>query len=283
MPIKTRGATLLELLLLLGIGGLMFVLGLRMYQSYQASFQIQQLRANVDQLFNAASNYYRANCANGDFAPNPPDVLSPYPAPASGLVYPYTTFYPVPINNALIAKGFLTDWFPANSYVDPSGGESGYIVQLIPRMVASSGSMYVNACVVIRPGTRCVKVNSAIMRTAQATVFSWVIQVSVKIKKTSAINAIAAVAGAECVSGLSSLGNNTVDLCPSSNANRDYVVWTRTPSYGAIIKPGVLNMPMQGLRDFTYQYTHDKNYEMNDGYSTTTIPPQAPVYYLCGG
>jgi type II secretory pathway pseudopilin PulG len=282
---QQQGATLLEVLLGMAIAGAILVLGIRLTQSLQNTQQLEQLRYNIDQLFQAASNYYKANCASGDFSPTPPDVLSPYPRSTStGISYPpaLTSYFRIPVVGKLIGDGYLTNWSPANPMVDNTGGESGYIVQLNPIVL---NTISANACEVVRKGIRCVKTTpTSTIPTNQATIVTWTIQVAVKVKPASKARAYAAVLGADCVSG-ESVGSvpTTVDACPSANPAANYLVWKRTPSATTLKNASVLNATLPQLQQFNLQYTHDVNYELNSGYSTTTSPSQAPVYYLCGG
>lgn len=280
-----QGATLLEVMLVMGMAGIIFILGLKMIQSYQNTAQLEQLRYNVDQLFQAASNYYKANCAAGDFAPNPHDVLSPYSPPgATGIVYPpaTTSNFPVSIVSKLINDGYLTNWAPSNAIVDNTGGESGYVVQLNPMIL---NGVAANTCVVIKNGTRCVKTTpTSTIPVTQGVIVTWAVQVAVKVSQTSKIGAYKALLNADCISGeTSGLSPVTVDVCPSANPKHNYLVWKRSPSSAELKDVSVLNPSLSLLRQFNLQYTHDENYELNSGYSTTTTPAQAPVYYLCGG
>jgi len=289
------GVTLLELMLVLSISGLVFVMGIKMYQAFQNTLQLQELSYNVDELFEAAGNYYRANCAAGGFSPNPPSFLSQFPVNTAQTSYPPTASYPVSIVANLLATGYLNsqNWPPANPVVDPSGGESGYLVQLNP--IVSTVSIPVNACVVLTPGTACLPITSGNLTSpnnayaavpgttipsTQAQVVSWVVQVAVKVQPQSKIAAYAAATGADCLSDSASPG--TVDPCSLGNGSHRYLVWSRLPS-AALKKTTVFSYSMQLLKQYNLMYSHDQYYEMNAGYSATTNPAQAPVYYLCGG
>lgn len=313
------GATLLEVILVLGIIGVVFVMGVNVYRSFQNTFQTQQVIYNVDQLFEAAANYYKANCAAGSISPNQPDFLSPYQAVSTGAVtYPPAAdaYYPISIVSVLLANGYLQNWHPANPLVDPSGGESGYIVQLNP--IVSTAPVPVNACVVITPGTPCLPITPAniaspgqaysaaptsTVPTTQAQVVTWVLQVAVKMKPQSKIAAYAALLGADCMSDNLTVQGNcpggkpskrpcpiktvTTIVSPCSQASakgsHNYLVWARIPTLATLKKNSVFSTSMQSLKQYNLMYTHDVNYEFNQGYSRTTSPAQAPVYYLCGG
>ncbi len=279
------GMTMLELLLILVVAALLAIFSLKSYQAYENFVQLQQLRYNVNQLLEAAAGYYQANCATGGFSPNPPSFLSPYPNSGLGLTYPPATtdYFSVSINSILEPTGYLDNsWNPSNPLVDPSGGESGYVVQLNP-LVASG--VTVNACVVLTPGTECVVTTPvSTVPAGQAQMVTWSLQVAVKIKNLSQIKNVVAALGATCISGQTAGSSPaTVDPCPSVNASQNYVVWTRIPSYATVQKSSPFIASMFLLKQNNLQYTHDQNYEMNAGYSTTTTPSQAPVYYLCGG
>ncbi len=295
-PVRpARGATLLEILLVLGIGGLFVTVGIQLYQAIENMFHIQQLHLNVDQLFQATANYYKANCAAGDFSPNPPGFLSPYRSSTGTLPYPpaVTNVYPVSITSTLLAKGYLENWQPTNPLVDSTGGESGYLVQLNP--IVSTTAIPVNSCVVTTAGQACLPITKAnnaspttaysrvsgyTIPTSQALIVTWVIQVAVKITPQTKIGSFASILGADCMSDSSSPGK--VDTCAQGNSSHLYLVWSRMPSF-AFQKSSVLSPSMQLLKQYNNMYTHDAYYELSSGYSTTTSPVQAPVYYLCGG
>lgn|GEM_PF-6463872 len=273
-----KGATLLEVLLVLAVIGLLFTMGIKIYQSFQNTLQLQAIKDNVDQLFDAASSYYKANCATGDFSPR------------GSVSYPPATPYAVSIPNVLLQDGYLMNWNPANAFVNSTVGDLGYVVQLNP--VVLTRPITVNACVVLNPGTSCVPVTPANVShpstpysatptssipTAQAQVVFWTVQVSVAIQKTKLV-AYASILGADCISG--SMINGVVASCSGMNPGL-YAVWTRSAS-SSIKKNSIFTPSMQLLQQYNLQYTHDRNYEFNSGYSTTTAP-LAPVYYLCGG
>lgn len=290
-----NGATLLEIMLALSIAGLFLVMGIKMYQSLQNTFQLQALRYNADQLLEAASNYYKANCAAGSISSTPPVFLSPYPSNTGTVSYPpaTTSYFPVSISSKLLADGYLANWYPSNPVVDASAGESGYVVQLNP--IVSTFSLPVNACVVTVPGQPCLPITNAngssptqaysgtpggTIPMTQALVVSWVVQVAVKVTPQSKIGAYAALTGADCMSDTSSAG--TVDPCVVGNSSHQYLVWVRIPS-AALNKQSVFSASMPLLKQFNQLYSQDPNYQFNSGLSATTSPAQAPVYYLCGG
>jgi len=268
-------------------------MGIKMYQALQNTLQLQDLRYKVDQLFEAAGNYYNANCAAGSFSPTPPFFLSPLPTSSGTLTYPPTAPFPVGIAGTLQGVGFLQNWQPANPVVDASAGEAGYLVQLNP--VVSTTPIPANACVVLAAGSACLPVTAANIATpskaysaasgtsiplSQAVVVTWAVQVAVKVQPSSKIAAYAALAGADCMSDSSSAG--TVDACTVGNPSHQYLVWSRIPSV-AVSKNTIFSSSMQLLKQYKQMYVADPNYAMNSGYSTTSTPAQAPVYYLCGG
>lgn len=279
------GATLLELMLVIAISALLLAFGLKMYRIYQMTWQIQQLRYNVDQLFQATRDYFRAQCAQGDLAPQPANFLSPYARNSQGMAYPPQAAHPLAIATTLLEQGYLSHWQPANPLVDASGGEDGYVVQFNPQIFSA---IPVNACVVVASGSAChfspelTTPPLAAIPASQAAAVYWIMQVAVKINKSSDMAAYLPALGADCVSGESSDSSSlTVESCPSSNETQDYLVWTRAPS-AALHKNSIFSGMLSVLRQMNLQYTHDQNNEFNAGYSTSN-PKQAPVYYLCGG
>lgn len=288
-----QGATMLEIMLVLSVVGLLFVMGIKMYEQFQITLALQRLQYNVDQLFEAAANYYQYVC-NPNTASQQTGTAEFYPSTLNGT--PLSTPRAIPISG-LIAAGFMENWQPYVSMVNPAGGESGYVVQINPNFSStpSTTPIPVNTCVVVTPGTACVPITannvstptkaysaapSAQIPATQAQMTPYVIQVAVNITPKSKIGGYKAVLGATCISGMN---NGVVDPCPSANANKDYLVWTRSPSAISIKKGPIFSSFGPMLKEFKLQYTHDQNYELNSGYSTATSPSQAPVYYVCGG
>jgi len=117
----------------------------------------------------------------------------------------------------------------------------------------------------------------------QALVVTWAVQVAVKVPPDK-VEAYAGILGPDCMSDSSSGGSEavTVDACAKGNSSHQYLVWSRIPSYD-FKKSSIFSTSMQLLKQYTKMYTQDPNYAYSSGYSTTTNPAQAPVYYLCGG
>jgi hypothetical protein len=158
---RHAGVTLLEALLVLAIGISFVLLGLRQYNSYRLDADIMQLNANIDTLFQAAANYYKANCPKGK-------ALDPTIATGSTKTLNITT--------DLLTPRFLESTFPiASPLVDSSAPGGGYAVQFnkstAPRMQQ----------VCANPPT-C----SSLTSDQIGTVVFWKIQVSVHLLNTSA-------------------------------------------------------------------------------------------------
>jgi type II secretory pathway pseudopilin PulG len=290
-----KGITLLEMMLVISIIGFLIIASVKMYQQLQNMLALKQIQENVDQLFEAAANYYQATC-------DPVTPAARYQTPITGA--PPTAPFNISITGELLAKGFLENWRPNNPLVNPAGGESGYLVQFnpststtpIPVTVCSGptvGSpqpskppypcLAITSTNLLQPTRAYSGTPSAQIPTAQAKVVTIVIQVSVFIRPQSKIGGYGAILGATCISGLT---GSTVDPCSAPNPSRTYLVWARIPS-AISIKRGSLFASFRPLvKEFQLQYTHDQNFELNSGYSTSSsssAPLQAPVYYLCGG
>ncbi len=288
---------------MLSIAGLLLVASVKTYQSLQSTFQLQAVKYNIDQLLEAASNYYKANCAAGDFSPNVPGFLSPY-STKGNVSYPpgSTSYYPVSISSTLLSQGYLQDWHPTNPNVDAMEGESGYVVQLNPMLSSTSGiTLPVNTCVVTTTGQACLPITNAnitapsraysgavndTLSPYQAIVVTWQVQVAVKINPQSKVTADASFLGADCMSDSS--GTGTVDPCSVGNSSHKYLVWSRIPS-ASLRQGSIFSASLPALKQFKEQYTQDPYYQYNGAlnstyqYNNSSTANQAPVYYLCGG
>lgn len=74
------GATVLELLLVLAVFSVLLALGVKQYTMYKQSADFEQIKYNVDVLFQAMSNYYYANCENNtifNIASTTPYLITP--------------------------------------------------------------------------------------------------------------------------------------------------------------------------------------------------------------
>lgn len=251
---RQRGVSLLELMLALAVASLLIVLGLRMYQSFTVDQEAMQLQANVNTLFLAAGNYYRANCIQ--YKDSTGTVTK------AGALDPSVTTSDVAVPvSTLVSSGFLNQWSPPpNSLVDTSDPTTEYIVQFnlisAPRNQCTVGTG-INQC------TQTVQVGTWNNRQ---------IQVSVHMKNASMYQSML---GADCTSTVSSGGK--VSAC-SADAPGNYLVWTRLSNFAAPEITTDFWPSSPSLEQFNQMYTTYPITTLTSGYIDVNTQ-----YFLCGG
>lgn len=65
-----RGAGLLELMLVMVIGALIIIVGIKQYQGFNRNTHITQMTEEANMLLSATKDYYRQNCVNQLLGPN---------------------------------------------------------------------------------------------------------------------------------------------------------------------------------------------------------------------
>lgn len=253
-----QGMSLLEVMLVLAIGSGIIVLGLRQYESLKRDSDASQLLYNVDQIFQAAADYYQANCRRQI------DPLTGLAVGTAGTLDPDYT--PQPTNPYsisvadLISGGYLTAKLPSNPLVNESGSNGGYVVQFnlvtpVPdrTVVTSSGST--------------VKLGQIIM---------WRIQVAANLKNATTATSYKNILRADCLSAPSATGT-AISPC-SDGVSGTYVVWERLPSFAVPESNSNLWMTNATVKKFNQLYqTYPMLYLM--GLPTSYYPQQN---YLCG-
>jgi len=258
-PRRQKGATLLETMLALAIGGFILVLSLKFYQSFNLKSQLALVQFNVDQLFAAMSGYYRANCGTAAFSPA---AASPQVVPIVGTLDAYV-------------PGFK--WQPVNPIVFGSGvGSTGYVTQF---SMTTNTPVTVNDCVVLTPGTPCLPESKSLPST-QAQSVVWTMQVSVKLANANNATGYYASMGADCTSALVT-GKTYVHPC-IDGVSGPYLVWMRLPSMASPTASSILWPTMPLVKQFNLQYTHDQMYELMPG-TVDELTGQTMRNYLCGG
>lgn len=259
MQKNQRGVSLVEALLVLIIGASILFFSLRQYEVFRRDADVQQVQANVDMLFLAMTQFYRANCygqvnpATGALTPgrlNPAHSSSPLPGPVH-----------IDINADLVGGGYLSDDVPfpisplVDNSADPNDKFSGYVVQF--NSAQSTRTM-----------------NGTI-----GTVVIWKPQVAVKIKDPDLTSQYLYLLGGNC---LSSASGNIVTPCPTSGSTTGTdVVWERMPSLASSEANSTLWPLRAVLNQFTQMYTtHSTAYLLTRGGLT---PANQTQYYLCGG
>ncbi len=293
---REKGVSLLELMLVFAIIASMAVFGLRLYSQYRFQLQESQLLANINQLFQAANNFYWANCRL---------TLDESGASAStGLLDPTmisANTYNLSLTNNLILKGFLDSqsWKPLNPLVDTPAPnkDKNYYVQfnrVIDPVTTTDPTMNAKACVGSTNPPSCDVTKGAALDPSQtpgalsSVSVKWNVQVAVKLstKLTKAQwTQIKNDLGAQCISSLSL---TSVLPCVPTPAENGFVVWQRSISY---LNPDIssdLWISEHNLRQFANQYTNDPMAGLSGVSKETYISSQAKNWYnaqnyLCGG
>lgn len=267
---KQQGVTLLETMLVLAIAATVVIMGLRMYQSFKLDQEIQQVKYNVDVIFQGLTNFYRANCiqyAQYKAAGVTTGVLDP-----DSSTTPLTDPYPIDIDkdlNNTKSAVFIPQWpFNPNALVDSSAGNNGYITQFN----RSTQNRTVRMDTATPPTTNTV-----------GTIYQWRAQVAVQISRPADAAMLRGVWDADCLSTASGktvtpCSKSTTTICPASGC---YAVWERLPSFATPETMTDLWPSMPTLDQFTQMYTTYPILDLTG--SGSMINPAINQYYLCGG
>lgn len=271
---KQSGVTLLELMLALVIGVAILYMGFSQYQQFRSDTNVQELQANVNQIFQAMGLYYKANCF-GTFNPSTgkvqpgtlnPDFAGPMALPPNK---------PINIKTDLVQGGYLPTQLatvvPYNPLVDSKGpGTFGYVAQFNkftePRYVCTgtnSGSPAQQGC------ADTDKVNVG-------TILIWKPQISILLANPKDADTYKGVLNADCTSRLS----DQIVLPCSQNSPGPYLVWERLPSMTDPSNTSSYWQTNHQSAAFTQMYT---TYPINYLISKTGSTPYDKQYYLCGG
>jgi len=260
MKRHNEGVTIFETLLALTIGMSILLIGLNLYQSFQKNSAIMQLNTNIDTLFQAAVNYYQANCPKGGKLD---------PANVTGTVKLLN------ITTDLITPGYLVSTFPTpNPLVNASGPGSGYIVQFNEY----TAPRYQQTC--SNPPSCTVTTSTQI-----GTAVIWKIQVAVLMTTTDAtlLQDYENYLIADCLSNNTGTGGS-VPLC-KTNPTGNYLVFERLPSAAtSSMTAQLLNsqsslwMTNPLLKQFNQQYTTNPMSDVTNQGHTTEYQ-----YFYCSG
>jgi Tfp pilus assembly protein PilE len=265
-----RGATLLEGLLVLGIAAVIIVIGIRQYNAYLFNTNLQLLQESVEELYVAAAQYYRANCATAlattttPYGVTPTQLISSGNASASYLPSTWTKS----ANNPLVA------------ITDPTGG---YLIQFNLLQQGVMKAVCQNqTCDTPSSATTPYPVLSSL--SSSLPVLIWQIQISVKIKNATPalVNSIAATLGAACQTNSST--TTTALTCGTATAPYSWIAFTKLPSFAGQNSLSDYWVSTPIIKQFNLQYTHDQMYELSSQtYSNNGITGDAQGYYTCGG
>lgn len=262
---RQAGFSLMEIVLVCVIAGSIMFLGMQLYLSMRKDADARQVRANVDAIFQAMANFYKANCYGQTKADHTvaPGVLNP--AYWGGAVPPVVA---ININTDLIQKGFLAPnallQTPIVNASGAAGTTQGYVAQFNsktrPRLVCIEGYGAANT-------STCTKTATV------GTIIEWQAQVSVELDTTPATTPdpyLALLAG-DC---LSDIAGFLVTPCTGTNTGI-YVVWQRNPSTGSKESGSTYWHTTPTVKQFNQMYTtYPMNSLVNSG--------GANQNYLCG-
>lgn len=205
---KIQGLTLVEMLLVFALAAVFIFLAVQQYQSYRLDVNQAQIKANVDVLARAMSNYYYANCSQTlDPATQLPQAKAFYvdadhPPPANNIQQ-------VDLQNDLINQGFLEQ---QELIASPLLAANPYILQM--NLTQKERTICVDS--------GCTSVKKI------GTINIWQIQIAVLPSNTQRRLYYKELWAANC---LSNLNGQTVEPCNSSANTGAYIVFQRSPSY----------------------------------------------------
>ncbi len=216
---KYKGFTLLEVILVLAIGSALLVAGLRQYQLYRADLDLQLIQSNVDNLFQAATLYYYANCRN-QWNPSGGYLVR------FGNLDPRNGLTPTDGGSATISISLLRSdhYLTTSLYYAPiirsSPQGEGYSVKFLRK-----------------DSQRMIKLSDG-NEVSGGTVVNWRIQVAAKLSDSKKGKTYASMLGADC------------------GPNCSYLIWTRLPSlYSIAAAQSSLWIMNPTATQFTQMYT----------------------------
>lgn len=237
---RQSGLTLLEIILVVTIGLSIILLGVKQYQSYKLDSDVQQVLYNVDQIFQAASYYYQANCKRQM------NQTTMTPIAGTGTLDPANS----PLNPKmidaqadLVTPGYLKQPILFNPIVRFMNGSTvlkSYAVQFNLVTPLPSRSVPLSAGGTGNTGT----------------IYVWKIQVAVALAKPAMAQQYLNLLRGDCLSHM--LGGSVVAPCPATptapGPNDDYVVFTRLPSFATPGSQSGLEATNATVKQFTQQY-----------------------------
>lgn len=255
---NVSGYTLIETMLAMVIAGYILSLGIRQYQSMKFDADVNQLKYNVDQVFEAAAEYYSANCKRQMSAVSGPVAGTGTLDPANTPLSPYVVTL-----TSLRTDGYMTAALPRSNIINNNGYQNGYIVQYN----------------LVNPPPDRTAINSDGTTSNLGKIMIWRAQVAVELRETAKATMYKNLTGADCVSTIDvSYVTPCSELSSTPTSPPLYLVWERLPSFA---------VPEANSNLWT---TNATNKQFNQLYETypviylKSVPPdQYPQqYYLCG-
>jgi prepilin-type N-terminal cleavage/methylation domain-containing protein len=243
---RKQGVTLLEVLLVIAIGAAILLLSLNQYFVYRRDADVRQVQYNVNTLFQALGQYFRANCS---VAGNPLNQVS------SSTGYVGVTLA------ALKQQGFLPQNLPVSpllSYTAPT--TEGYVLQF--NQVTSP---YPQRTVTMSDGTT----------KPIGTLVLWQAQVAVNLKDPATASQYQQLLAADCLSHTFVSGSSNLVMPCSAVAGGTVAVWGRMPSSPGAEGNSTYWPTMPTVKQFTQMYTTDEILVLTDQTQT------ANQYFVC--
>jgi hypothetical protein len=270
------GVTLLEIMLVLSIAALLIIMSVNMTKYWLYQNNVQLLKVTVDQLFDAAASYYKANCGITNIVVGPASN-----GPLVGTSSPYA-ISPA----ALVTAGYLkSNWNqPVNSLVNTTDPSGGYLVQYnLVSNSAINASCTAPNCI---PSNTTFPSGGASTGTYKAAINNnmsalvWIIQISVLMANTSTSSMIRIgnYLGYSCMTA--EVGTTQTTPCPAIGATPAWLAWMRLPAFASPGSSTPLYLAMPMVKELNLQYTHDQMYELSaQTYNGTS---SSSAYYTCG-
>lgn len=258
---KQDGVTLLEILLVLLIGAVIITMSIQRFQKYRINQEVEQVKINVDLLFQGMGYLYQADCRNKNIfnRNNNPNVID--------------------LQNH---HQFFSQWpLPPTSIIDNSTN-TGYLAQF--NLVLPGLTRNIRECYSLNTPSCSAPEEIPLKHSIQI----WRIQIAVKLMDATKAKQYQAALGADCISSIRS--NLSVYSCEDTHRPviGDYLVWERVPSFASQRTSSGLLPMMFVLKQFNQQYYNDDNYAFNVDdpiYNNGDHGTHGTDYenYLCGG
>lgn len=259
---KTQGVTLIEMLLVMLLASTIIFFGINTIQRYRAEQEFNQIKFNIEVLFQALRQYYQANCGKQG-------------GPLDPVTNPKVIDQPFLIDLRSHLQGYLaTNWPNYNAQVDDQDKKlyKGYGAQLNPKVRDNARS--IRTCIKDSSGLPVCSFTSLENNNVKSLI--WQFQAVVKINDPDNAQRYRAMAGADCV--VDSVPDDApVNCTTDASTTGQYLVWQRAPSYAPMSIGSELWITTPRVKQFNLQYTHDPMYDLSNPDSSTV------KYYLCGG
>lgn len=272
---KQQGITILEMMLVLAIIAMISIMGIRLYLSFRADVNLQQMKYTVDTIFQAMNMYYRANCyGTSTTKKQPGDKMVTYGTLNLNNPDKPSNPYPINIDTDLRNTGYLRETLPYNPIID-NNAASPYILQFNK---GENTTRYATVCKEFDSSKDGCKEEE---NEKIATIINWTAQVAIKLDPKVAsdpakVLAYAKITGATCIANEGQLN----DPCmPGVLGVGDYLVFQRIPSYPSSNTMSDFYTFNASVSNFTQMYTtYPSHYLVTSGGDTD----EGKQYVYCG-